>query len=62
MKIVSKGLGILVAFFGIWFLLAQIDFVTIFHVKEVKSNTEKNIGDLIWEQIEKTENVSKVIQ
>ncbi len=57
MKIASKGLGILVAFFGIWFLLAQIDFVTIFHVKEVKSNTEKNIGDLIWEQIEKTENV-----
>lgn len=57
MKIVSRGLGILVAFFGIWFLLAQIDFVTIFHVKEVKSNTEKNIGDLIWEQIEKTESV-----
>ena len=57
MKILSKGLGILIAFFGIWLLLAQIDFVSIFNIKEAKSNTESSVGDLIWEQIEKTEDI-----
>lgn len=57
MKILSKGLGICIAFFGTWLLLAQIDFVSIFHVKEVKSNTEKKIGDLIWDQVKVTEKI-----
>jgi predicted Zn-dependent protease len=57
MKTLSKGLGIIIAFFGIWLLIAQIDFVTILNIKEAKSNTESSIGDLIWEQIEKTENI-----
>ena len=52
-----KGLGILVAFFGVWLLLAQIDFITIFKIKEAKSSTESGIGNIIWEQIEKTEDV-----
>ena len=42
-----KGLGILVAFFGVWLLLAQIDFITIFKIKEAKSSTESGIGNII---------------
>lgn len=57
MKTLSKGLGIVISFFGIWLLLAQIDFVSIFKIKEVKSNTETSIGDIIWDQIEKTEDI-----
>lgn len=57
MKTLSKGLGIAISFFGIWLLLAQIDFVSIFKIKEVKSNTETSIGDIIWDQIEKTEDI-----
>lgn len=57
MKTLSKGLGIIIGFFALWLLLAQIDFVTIFKIKEVKSSTESSVGDLIWKQIEKTEDI-----
>lgn len=57
MKTLIKGLGILISFFGLWLLLAQIDFVSFFKIKEAKSNTESSIGDVIWNQIEKTEDI-----
>jgi predicted Zn-dependent protease len=57
MKTLIKGLGILISFFGLWLLLAQIDFVSIFKINEAKSNTESSIGEIIWEQIENTEDV-----
>lgn len=57
MKTLLKGLGIIISFFGLWLALGQIDFVTIFKIKEAKSNTESKIGDLIWTQIEKAEDV-----
>lgn len=57
MKIISKGLFIVILFFGIWIGLSQIDFVGIFQIENIKSKTETNIGDLIWSQIEATEDV-----
>ena len=57
MKTLIKGLGILISFFVLWLVLAQIDFVSIFKIKEAKSNTESSIGGVIWNQIEKTEAV-----
>ena len=57
MKTLLKGLGIIISFFGIWLLLSQIDFVSIFRIKEAKSSTESSVGDLIWKQIEKAEHV-----
>ena len=57
MKALSKGLLIIVLFFGLWILLAQIDFVRIFKIETIKSKTESSIGDLIWKQIEATEDV-----
>ena len=57
MKTLLRGLGILISFFGLWLVLAQVDFVKIFKIKEAKSNTETSIGDVIWDQIEKTEDI-----
>lgn len=57
MKVITKAFVILVSFFGMWLLLAQLDFVSFFGVKSIKSNTESTIGNLIWEQIEETEEI-----
>lgn len=57
MNTILKGLGILVSFFGLWFLLAQIDLVAFFKIKEAKSSTESTIGSIIWDEIEKTEDI-----
>lgn len=57
MKILSRGLIVFGSFFGMWLLLAQVNFVSIFGIENIKTNTENKIGDLIWEQIEKTEDV-----
>tara|TARA_B110000503_G_scaffold142223_1_gene238312 strand:+ start:62 stop:850 length:789 start_codon:yes stop_codon:yes gene_type:complete len=57
MKILSRGIAILIAFFGIWLLLAQVDFVTFFKIKEIKSGTESSIGNLIWKQLKRTEDI-----
>lgn len=57
MKALFKGLSIVVTFFGIWFLLSQIDYVTFFKIDKAKSATEKGIGDMIWDQIKATEDI-----
>ncbi|MFD2892367.1 M48 family metallopeptidase [Flavobacterium chuncheonense] len=57
MKLLSRGLIVFGAFFGMWLLLAQVNFVSFFGVESIKTNTENKIGDLIWEQIEKAEDV-----
>jgi predicted Zn-dependent protease len=57
MKALFKGLSIIVTFFGIWFLLSQIDYITFFKIEKAKSATEKGIGDMIWDQINKTEDL-----
>jgi beta-barrel assembly-enhancing protease len=50
-----KGLSIVVLFFSIWFGLAQIDFVKIFKIDKASSATEKSIGDVIWDEIKKSQ-------
>jgi beta-barrel assembly-enhancing protease len=57
MKALIKGLSLLVCFFGIWFLVSQIDFVTFFKIDKVKSQAEKSVGDLIWDDLKKAEDV-----
>ena len=57
MKALFKGLGLIITFFGIWFLLSQVDFVTFFKIDKVKSATEKGVGDMIWDQIKTTEDI-----
>jgi predicted Zn-dependent protease len=57
MKIVFKGLSVLVAFFGMWLLIAQIDFVTFFKIDQARNATENKIGDVIWDEIKSTEDI-----
>lgn len=56
-KTLFQGLALLVSFFVVWFTLSKVDFVTLFHVKEIKSSSENKIGDLIWDEISRTEEV-----
>lgn len=57
MKALFKGLSLLFCFLGIWILLSQIDFVTFFKIDKAKTTAEKSVGDLIWNEIKKTEQV-----
>lgn len=57
MKTLFRGLTIVGSFFAIWFLLAQIDYITFFKIDKAKSATEKGVGDMIWDQIKTTENI-----
>jgi predicted Zn-dependent protease len=57
-KIILPGLIILIAFFGLFYGLSQIDWVTEFNVKQVRSSSENKIGELIWDEISSTEQVN----
>lgn len=57
MRALIRGLSLVVVFFGVWFSLSQIDFVTFFKIDKAKSATEKGLGDLIWDQIKETEDL-----
>jgi predicted Zn-dependent protease len=56
-KIILPGLIILIAFFGLFYGLSQIDWVSEFHVKQIRSSSENKIGELIWDEISSTEKV-----
>jgi len=57
-KIILQGLIIIIAFFGFFYGLSQIDWVTGFHVKQIRSSSENKIGELIWDEISSTEKVN----
>ena len=54
-----KLVALLALFFGTWFLLRQVDWVTIFHVKQLTKTTEEKLGDFIWETQGASENEIK---
>ena len=56
-KIILPGFIILIGFFGLFLALSQVDFVSLFHVKEIRSSSENKIGDLIWDEISSTGDV-----
>ncbi|MEI7508062.1 MAG: M48 family metallopeptidase [Flavobacterium sp.] len=56
-KTLFQGLIIAIAFFGIWFGLSRLDFVSFFEIKKHTASTEHKIGDMIWNQIQDSEKV-----
>ncbi|MCA0350321.1 MAG: M48 family metallopeptidase [Flavobacterium sp.] len=54
---VIQGLVILLSFFLIWFGFSQLDYMKFFKIKERTLNVENKLGDLIWDQISRTEDV-----
>jgi predicted Zn-dependent protease len=52
-KTILQGILLLVLFFALFYSLAQVDFVSIFQVKNNMKATENKIGDLIWDEMER---------
>lgn len=48
-KVFLHGAFFILLFFGTWFALQQIDWITLFKVKSVSHTTEQKVGDLLWE-------------
>lgn len=56
-KTFLQAVVIVAAFFLIWFGFSQLDFMKFFKVKERTENVERQLGDMIWGQIEDTEDI-----
>ncbi|WP_264520161.1 M48 family metallopeptidase [Flavobacterium sp. N1994] len=56
-KTLFQGLIIVSGFFLLWFGFSQLDFMKFFKVRERTQNMENKLGDMIWNQIEDTEDV-----
>ena len=56
-KTIIQGVVIVSAFFLIWFGFSQLDFMKIFKVNERTATLERKLGDMIWHQIEETEEI-----
>lgn len=56
-KTLFQGLVFVVVFFGMWFGLSKLDFVKFFEIEKHTTSAENKIGDLIWDQMQETENV-----
>ena len=54
-KALIQLLVLLCIFFGSWFLLSRVDFLTIFNVNHYTQSTEKKLGNLIYESISETQ-------
>ena len=52
-KIIVHFIVLAVLFFGIWFLLGSIDYLKHFRVEELTTETERNLGDLILNELQK---------
>lgn len=57
MKIVLQGLAIAAAVFLLWLGLSQLDYVSFFKVKQNGQDLEEALGELIWKEIARTEDV-----
>lgn len=58
-KTIFQGIITIALFFSTWFVLTQIDWVTIFKVKKVTDKNEEKLGKLFWEIFQKTEKENK---
>lgn len=47
-KIIIHGLLITAMFFSTWFLFTQVDWITVFKVKQNTKKTEAKLGEIFW--------------
>lgn len=52
-----KGIVVIATFFGMWLALSQINFRSILKVDKAVNTTEEGLGNIIWNEIERTETV-----
>lgn len=53
--IFTQGIIVLVLFFSTWFVLTQVDWMTVFKVHKVADKTEERLGELLWDIFKKSE-------
>jgi predicted Zn-dependent protease len=58
-KTLIQGIITIALFFATWFILTQIDWVTVFKVQKVTDKTEEKLGELFWEILQRTEKENK---
>jgi predicted Zn-dependent protease len=58
-NVVFQGLIIVVLFFGTWFLLRQVDWMTIFGIERITTKMEEKLGDTFWDIFKSTEKENK---
>ncbi len=56
-KTIFQGLIIVAGFFLLWFGFSQLDFMRFFKVQERTEKVEHKLGDLIWDEIQESEDV-----
>ena len=56
-KTITQAVVIVGAFLLLWFGFSQVDFMKLFKVKERTANMEQKLGDMIWNQIQDTEDI-----
>ena len=56
-KIILQGLFIVLSFAIVWLAFSQLDFMRFFKVEERTAKVENTLGDLIWDEIARTDKV-----
>jgi predicted Zn-dependent protease len=58
-KAILQGIISILFFFGTWFVLTKIDWVTVLKVQKVTDKTEEKLGELFWDIFQQTEKENK---
>jgi predicted Zn-dependent protease len=53
-KTLLQGILTVLLFFGTWYCLRQIDWVTVFRIQKMTDKTEKKLGELFWDVFKKS--------
>ena len=56
-KVIIKVVISIALFFGVYFGLQQIDWMTMFEVKQTTESNEEKFGEIVWEFIKNTEDI-----
>lgn len=56
-KTILQGIFIVLSFVIVWFGFSQLDFMRFFKVEERTTKVENTLGDLIWDEIARTDKV-----
>lgn len=63
MKKLLLAAAIMIGIFaGIWYVLAQVNWVKLFRLEKITEKTEKKLGDLLWESYSRKETEVKDLQ
>jgi predicted Zn-dependent protease len=58
-KAIIQGLITILLFFGAWYALTQVDWLSLFKIQKITNKTEQKLGELFWEVFKKTEQENK---